>query len=86
MKKYKLTVNETLRYSRELVIEIPTDVTLGQIDEVLNRAERGYADTAEDVGFMLIQAFTNAKIVENVDRDFSSPVDTDIEITELDEI
>ncbi len=78
MKKYRIELSEQLTYRREFVIEVPDDVTDGELDHALDRAQ--HEEFAEDTSYKVVQTILGSKIVEYVDNSLSSPLSGEVEI------
>jgi hypothetical protein len=74
MKKVKLNVLETLKYQREIEIAIPDDMTEGELNEILNRAQRG-----SDLDEFLHRLEGNGISFGVYDDDLSSPYGMEVE-------
>ncbi|MEC1177639.1 hypothetical protein P9B03_04010 [Metasolibacillus meyeri] len=83
MKKVTIEFIETLSYNREIIIEVPNDVTERELDKFLNAVERG-ADYAGDVPFLLAKHIQGAVIVDPPCEDLDSPDRSEIEFQSFD--
>jgi hypothetical protein len=85
MKKVKLNIQETLKYQREMIIEVPDDMTDGKLNQYLDIAQRK-SQAAIDIGYILEDLDDEINIIENPDEDMDSPWDSDIMIDDFDYI
>ena len=81
MKKVQLTIEERLVYSREIVIEVPDEMSESELERALNKAERG-----EFIDEFLMNLRQHDIDVSNssYDDDMSSPERGEVECTEYD--
>jgi hypothetical protein len=84
MKKIRISIQETLKYHHELIIEVPEGTTDDEIDKALTRSER-MDNNARDVGYTL-EKLLKAKEIEFIENDLGSPYDTEIEIDDFQEV
>lgn len=84
MAKYELGIQETLRYTRYLVVETDDSLSSSEFDSIINKAERK-SDTVSDFEINLENLDKRIKVVEYCDNDLNSPDATDIEVNELTE-
>ncbi|MCY8609908.1 hypothetical protein G3M81_12425 [Bacillus paralicheniformis] len=82
MKKVALSINETLKYQRSMVIEIPDELSDEKLDALLDNAERE-AEAPGDIPLLLGKIAPDIKILESPDESDESPYDTEIEIDDL---
>jgi predicted nucleotidyltransferase len=83
MKKVRLNIQETLKYQREMVIEIPDDMSESTLNGFLDRAQRK-AQAAIDISYILEDFSDEINTVEQPDESTDSPWDTEIEIDDFD--
>lgn len=83
MKKATLGIEETLRYKRSMVIEIPDEMTESELNNILDKVQ-AKADTASDIPYLIEKLKVGIVIKKMPDTDTSSPSYTDTEIEELD--
>jgi hypothetical protein len=85
MKKVKLTIEETLKYEREVIIEIPDEMTNGEIESELDYAERnGGREGIEGIVYSLRRR--GMENPDGFDMDTSSPDSIDAEILDYEVI
>lgn len=82
MKKIKLEIEETLRYDRSMIIEVPESISEDELDTILDRAERAFG--SQDVSNILSRA--GIKVLNEPDSDPSSPKTVELEITDITEM
>ncbi|KKO51115.1 hypothetical protein [Paenibacillus sp. DMB20] len=70
--KVKLMITETLKYDREVIVEVPAHMTERDIEEALNKAERNYGFDGVDG---IVHALKRQGITcpDGFDQDLSSP-------------
>ncbi|MGG3873207.1 hypothetical protein [Brevibacillus laterosporus] len=83
MRKVRLTIEETLRYTRDMVIEIPDDMGVKGLGNLLNRTENN-ADSAEDFQEILKQQGVN--VLKGPDSFMDSPDRQEVECVDYREI
>lgn len=72
MRKVKLMVTETLKYEREIIVEVPDDVCETKLEGLLDVADRaGYADGVD--GFVRALERRGVQNPDGYDTDLSSP-------------
>lgn len=76
MKKVKLVVRETLKYNREIIVEVPDDMTDAQIENALNEAEREWGGVDEFVHALRKHGIQNP---DGFNSDLDSPDDVESE-------
>lgn len=81
MKKVRILMEETLKYQRSIVIEVP-DATLDVEIESLCREIERKADVASDASRILTRL--GAKVVRHPDENYDSPDSSDVEVDEYD--
>ncbi|MCY9339802.1 hypothetical protein MOF28_15710 [Bacillus haynesii] len=79
MKKKAIKFEETLKYDRSMVIEVPNDMTEDELDQILERIECE-AQSVGDIPFLINK---DVKVVEAPDENSDSPSDTKIEIYDV---
>ena len=77
--KIEIQLNETLVYSRNVVIDVEDEVVIGR---VLSNAERG-SNCVDDFIHKLSRMSDDVKIVDYPDDDLSSPDSVEIEIVDV---
>lgn len=77
MEKLRLSVVETLKYQREMVIEVPDDMSDEALAAVLDAAE-SCVSSAEEFAENLDGHF-GVRVVEKPDTDMDSPYHAEIE-------
>jgi hypothetical protein len=77
MKKYAITVTETLEYTRNLTVEVPDELDDETFNELLDDVE-GRVEGASEIPYVL--ARRGIKTIDNPSNDFSSPRSSEIEI------
>lgn len=75
MAKVKLEVEETLKYRREIIVEVPDEMDDGDLEQALNMAQKH--DNLQD--FMLELEDHGIEAPDGYDDDLSSPSDMDVE-------
>ncbi|ELK38792.1 hypothetical protein D478_27846 [Brevibacillus agri BAB-2500] len=75
MKQVILNVTETLRYTREVKVEIPEQMTESELNNALDAAQRGEYMSE----FVYVLERKGLKLIEPVDEDMSSPDWSEIE-------
>lgn len=72
MKKVKLLITETLKYNREVIVEVPDLMEKSDIEDALDNAERnaGFEGVDGFVHTLKKQGITNP---DGVDKDLESP-------------
>jgi hypothetical protein len=85
MKKVRISIEENLRYQREMIIEVPDDMTEDKLNTILDKSQRR-AQSAGDIPYIVESLNKDIKIVECPDEDLSSPWDSEIEIDDFDYI
>lgn len=83
MKSARLSICETLKYQREMIVKIPEEISESELNNWLDEAQRK-AQHPEDVLYILQDFNKNIEAIEMPDNDFDSPYNTEIEIDELD--
>jgi hypothetical protein len=83
MKKVKLNIQETLKFQREMVIEIPDDMNEDKLNRFLDKAQMK-AQAAIDISFILEDFSDEINVIELPDESCDSPWDTEIEIDDFD--
>lgn len=83
MKKYKLSIEETLKYNREMIIEVPDEMSESEFNKILDKVQRK-TESADDISYALEKL--NIEVIQDVDSDLSSPSYQEIEIEEYDYI
>lgn len=79
MKKVKLTIEETLKYEREVIIEVPDEMTNSEIESELDYAERnGGREGAEGIVYSLRRR--GMENPDGFDQDLYSPDSSEAEI------
>lgn len=79
MKKINLSLEETFKYRREVVIELPDTITEKELERLISKAERE-SELASDVPHMIKRINPEVVIVEYVDDDMDCPNDMEVEI------
>lgn len=79
MKKVKLTIEETLKYEREVIIEVPDEMTNGEIESELDYAERNAGRDGLD-GIVYTLRRRGMENPDGFDQDLSSPDSVEAEI------
>jgi hypothetical protein len=85
MKKVRLNIQETLRYQRQMIIEVPDSMTDDRLINFLDKAQRK-AQAAIDIGFILEDFSSEINVIEQPDESTDSPWDSEIEIDDFDYI
>ncbi|MDP4087360.1 MAG: hypothetical protein Q8934_22610 [Bacillota bacterium] len=83
MRKVRLSIQETLKYQRDMIIEIPDDMSESTLNSFLDKAQRK-AQAAIDVGYILEDFNDEINVIEQPDESTDSPCDTEIEIDDFD--
>lgn len=83
MKKVRLSIQETLKYQRAMIIEIPDDMSEDKLNAYLDKAQRK-AQAAIDVGYILEDFNDEIYVIEQPDESIYSPWATEIEIDDFD--
>lgn len=81
--KYTVVVEETLKYDREVVIEVPDDMDEDDLDDVLDTAERtirSYGDI--DYLYSALESH-DVKVVQRADDDTHYPKGVEYEIYDV---
>lgn len=77
MKKVTLYVQETLKYTRDVVVEVPDNMTDGQLEYLLDKVQ-SRAESVDDAVYALRDRGIN--LCEPYDTDLDSPSHCEIEI------
>jgi predicted nucleotidyltransferase len=85
MKKVRISIQETLKFQREMVIEIPDDMPEDKLNNFLDKAQKK-AQSAIDVSYILEDFSDEINVIENPDESCDSPWDSEIEIDDFDYI
>lgn len=86
MKKFKIEVEETLRFRKEIVISVPDEMSDGMFETLIGGVER-QADTVADIPYILAGTTGgDVKVLKLPDNEYSSPDSVEIEITEVEEL
>jgi hypothetical protein len=85
MKKVRLSIEETLRFQRQMIIEIPDDMTEDKLNNILDKAQRK-AQSSSDLPFIIEDLNDQISVFQAPDENIDSPWDTDIEIDDFDYI
>ncbi|MCC3380714.1 hypothetical protein ACFQ5D_10820 [Paenibacillus farraposensis] len=83
MKKVLLTVMETLKYEREIVVEIPDEMTDEQLEKALNKAEQNFGGVSDFLYDLKPYGITNSS---GFDESTDSPADMEAECTDYERI
>ncbi|OMF32345.1 hypothetical protein [Paenibacillus peoriae] len=83
MKKVLLTVMETLKYEREIEVEIPDEMTDEQLNRALSKAEQHFGGVDEFIYALKPHGITNPK---GFDQSTDSPEYMEAECTDYDRI
>lgn len=76
MAKFVLNLTETVKYSREIEIEMSDELTEDDLEVILEDIERGYIYTFDDYANELTQR--DIKVID-YDDSYDSPTDVEIE-------
>jgi hypothetical protein len=82
MKKVKLSIQETLKYKRDMTIEIPDDMSEDKLNKFLDVAQRK-AQAAIDITYILEDLSNEINVIDNPDESTDSPWDSEIEIDDF---
>ncbi|QIW88663.1 hypothetical protein P59_065 [Bacillus phage P59] len=82
--KVRITVEETLKYTDEIIVEQPESMSDADFDKVIEQAERsvGYDGTAKDLAYVLEERF-GLKIVDQSENFPENPMSNDFEIIDV---
>jgi FKBP-type peptidyl-prolyl cis-trans isomerase (trigger factor) len=82
--KVRITVEETLKYTDEIVVEQPESMSDAEFDRIIEQAERnlGYDGTAKDLAYLLEERY-GLKIVDQSENFPDSPMSNDFEIIDV---
>lgn len=78
MRRVKLSVEEQLRYHRDVAVEIPDEMTEAELENALDQAQRG--ETLDD--FVLRLRAFGIQCSGGYDTDLSSPYHSEVECDE----
>lgn len=81
MKTVKLSLEETLKYRREIVIEVPDSMTEKELEQLLNETTRKSEQSA-DVPYDIKKINPEVVITEFPDSDLDSPDRMEVEIND----
>lgn len=79
MKKVRISIQETLKYQKQMVFAVNDNVTDYEINKALDKAEIS-ASTADDVALILGNIFEGLEVLEI--PYWNGPYDSEIEIDE----
>jgi hypothetical protein len=82
--KVRITVEETLKYTDEIVVEQPNTMDDEEFEEILQRAERsiGYDGSAKDLAYVLKEKY-GIKVIIQSDNFPDSPDSSELEIVDV---
>lgn len=81
MKKVRLFVEEKLTYNHELVIEVEEGMDEDRLNSILDQVQYR-ADYFGDISYLL--RMKGIKVINEIESDLSSPMSSEIEITDYD--
>jgi hypothetical protein len=82
--KAKLTIEETLRYESEIIVEQPESMSDEQFEAILSKVERA-SDDAKDIAYYLQEKF-GIKVIEVKSGFPNSPSSSELEIIDVSNI
>lgn len=85
MKTVKVSIEETLKYRREMVISVPDTMTDKELNKLLGGVERG-SEQASDMPFEIQKLNPEIKVIESPDEDLDNPDDMSVEINDFNEV
>jgi hypothetical protein len=81
--KVRLTIEETLKYQEEIIVEQPDTMSDGEFEGILVKAERESREYGvEDLAFVLSEKY-GLKIVDSSKNFPDSPRDNELEIIDV---
>lgn len=80
MKKVKLQIEENLRYTRFMTIEVDSEISDDHLNNILDNAQRK-SEFPDELSYSLEKQ--GIKVLKDVDSDLSSPDNCEIEIIEI---
>jgi hypothetical protein len=83
MKKVRVSIQEVLRYQRQVIIEIPDDMSEDKLNNILDKCQRK-AQAASDVPFIIEDLNDDINVLEIPDESMDSPWDSEVEIDDFD--
>lgn len=83
MKTVNLTIEETLKFKRNMIIEVPYNTTLAEFARLIFEVERD-SKLSADVSLVMKDLNNKINILENPDEALSSPSHSEIEIIKTD--
>jgi hypothetical protein len=82
VKKVTLSIMETLKYQREMIIEVPDEMLEAELNGILDEVQRR-AQHVDDIASLIQECVSDIKIIETPDSSTNSPYDTEIEIDDM---
>jgi hypothetical protein len=83
MKRVRLSIQETLKFQRGMIIKVPDDMTEDKLNNILDKVQRK-AQAASDIPFIIQDLNDDIEIATTPDESVDSPWDTEIEIDDFD--
>lgn len=83
MKRVRLSIQETLKFQRGMIIKVPDNMTEDKLNNILDKVQRK-AQTASDIPFIIQDLNDDIEIATTPDKSVNSPWDTEIEIDDFD--
>jgi hypothetical protein len=83
VKKLELSIEEKLRYTRHMTIEIDPNMSEDRLNDILDHVQKK-AEFPDDMSILLERQ--GIKVLKDVDSDTDSPDDCEIEILDYNEV